>query len=233
MEYFELWRGGVRLIKTEKAMPVTTDSVLLADFARLPKGGSVCDLGCGSGILALTLLYRYPKAKALLVEVDPDACEAARENLSLNGMEERAEVLNADLRSVGGRFSLVISNPPYFPTSGGASDSAVRNVRRLESEASLSDVADAAARLLGDGGRFALSYPAPRLAEALSLLSARRLEPKRLRLVQARADSRPSIFLAECVKAGRPGITVEPTLMLRDPDGRDSEEARKIYHMGD
>ena len=233
MEYFELWRGGVRLIKTEKAMPVTTDSVLLGDFASLPRGGSFCDLGCGGGILALTLLYRYPKASAALVELDEEACRVARENVALNGMEERAEVINCDLRDFRGRYQLVISNPPYFPISGGQSESDARNAQRLEKSASLEDVADAAARLLGDGGRFVFVYPAQRLSEAMTALTLRRLEPKRLRLVQARADSRPSVFLMECVKSGKPGLVVEPALILRNADGTDTEEARKIYHLGE
>lgn len=228
-----MWRGGVRLIKTEKAMPVTTDSVLLGDFASLPRGGSFCDLGCGSGILALTLLYRYPKASAALVELDEEACRVAQENIALNGVEARAEVVNCDLRDFRGRYQLVISNPPYFPISGGQSESDARNAQRLEKSASLEDVADAASRLLGDGGRFAFVYPAQRLSEAMTALTLRRLEPKRLRLVQARLDARPSVFLMECVKSGRPGLVVEPALILRNADGSDTDEARKIYHLGE
>ncbi|MBR0063151.1 MAG: tRNA1(Val) (adenine(37)-N6)-methyltransferase, partial [Oscillospiraceae bacterium] len=102
-----------------------------------------------------------------------------------------------------------------------------------EKSASLEDVADAAARLLGDGGRFAFVYPAQRLSEAMTALTLRRLEPKRLRLVQARLDARPSVFLMECVKSGRPGLVVEPALILRNVDGSDTDEARKIYHLGE
>jgi tRNA1Val (adenine37-N6)-methyltransferase len=148
-------------------------------------------------------------------------------------MGGRAEVVNCDLRDFRGRYQLVISNPPYFPVTGGESGSPARNAQRLEKSASLDYVADAAARLLGDGGRFAFVYPAQRLSEAIAALTVRRLEPKRLRLVQARADARPSVFLMECVKSGKPGLTVEPALVLRNADGTDTDEARKIYHLGE
>ena len=86
------------------------------------------------------------------------------------------------------------------------------------------------AGLLGTGGKFCMVYPAFRMAQALCTLSAHRLEPKRLRLVQERRDSAPSVFLVECRRDGKPGLTVEPTLIIREPDGTETQEVRDIYH---
>lgn len=233
MEYFELWKGGVRLAQSDKAMAVTTDSVLLADFAFIPKSAKICDLGAGGGILALILLFRSKNTAADLVELSAEACGAARENVALNGFESRAEVINADLRLHRGRYDLVITNPPYFAPTGGRSPDDERRSRRTELTAALYDVCEAGARLLGDGGRFAMVYPAQRMAEALRALSENKLEPKRLRLVEARIGAKPSVFLVECVRSGKPGLVVEPTLILKNPDGTDTDEVKKIYHIGE
>ena len=68
-----------------------------------------------------------------------------------------------------------------------------------------------------------------RLAELLETLRRSGLEPKRLRLVQHDAASAPSLLLLESRRGGRPGLAVEPTLLLRDADGRETDETRRIY----
>ena len=68
-----------------------------------------------------------------------------------------------------------------------------------------------------------------RLAELLETLRRSGLEPKRLRLVQHDAASAPSLLLLESRRGGRPGLAVEPTLLLWDADGRETDETRRIY----
>ena len=62
-------------------------------------------------------------------------------------------------------------------------------------------------------------------------MSAAGLEPKRMRLVAARPGAAPSLVLAEGRRGGKPGLTVEPTLLLREPDGSPTAEYRRIYHL--
>ena len=91
-------------------------------------------------------------------------------------------------------------------------------------------LAASSAALLGQNGRFYIVYPASRMAELICRLSEARLEPKRLRLVQARADAAPSLVLVEAAKLGKPGLVAEPTLILKNADGTDTEETKIIYH---
>ena len=84
-------------------------------------------------------------------------------------------------------------------------------------------------RLLRWGGQFCLVFRTERLAELLETLRRSGLEPKRLRLVQHDAASAPSLLLLESRRGGRPGLAVEPTLLLRDADGRETDETRRIY----
>ena len=91
------------------------------------------------------------------------------------------------------------------------------------------DVCAATGRLLRWGGQFCLVFRTERLAELLETLRRSGLEPKRLRLVQHDAASAPSLLLLESRRGGRPGLAVEPTLLLRDADGRETDETRRIY----
>lgn len=233
MTNFALWPGGPVMEKSRDAAPIGTDSVVLADFVRITGKKRGLDMGTGSGILALLLLERLPGVTMTLVDIVPEAADLARRNMALNGLTARAEVICGDLRQMTGPFDFIITNPPYYPVTGGKSPDDNRAKARDEGLCTLPELCGAAARLLKNGGKFYMVYPVSRMAEAFCELSGAGLEPKRLRLVQGRADTPPSVFLAECARGGKRGMTAEPTLVLKNPDGADTAEVKRIYHLGE
>ena len=66
------------------------------------------------------------------------------------------------------------------------------------------------------------SFPPERLDELLAGLTRAGLAAKRLRLVHPRPDEPARILLAEAVAHGRPGLTVEPPLVLHEGSGPDT-----------
>ena len=56
------------------------------------------------------------------------------------------------------------------------------------------------------------------------------LEAKRLRLVCHKAESTPSLVLIEGRRGAKPGLRIEPLLILSNGDGSESEEYKRIYH---
>ena len=111
-----------------------------------------------------------------------------------------------------------------------ASGSDSRAVARSERGCTLAEVIAAAAWCLKTGGAFCLVHRPERLAELLTAMSAAGLEPKRLRLVQHRAEKAPSLVLVGGRKGAKPGLDVQAPLILTGPDGRDTAEVRRIYH---
>lgn len=71
---------------------------------------SVLDIGTGSAILAI-LAVKLGAKRAVATEVEHDAVVSAAENLRLNGVADRVELLHTDdPRSATGQFDLVIAN---------------------------------------------------------------------------------------------------------------------------
>ena len=142
------------------------------------------------------------------------AVQAARGNLARNGLE--GEIWLGDWENapfVPGSFDLVISNPPYFASgSGGDSGPA----RMEERETSLDDLCRTAARLIRNGGRFALCFRPERLADLFDALRKNGLEPKRLQFAAHSPAHRPCLALVEAVRQGRPGLDVLPLLCRND-----------------
>ena len=230
-----LWPGGPLFVPAPHA-PLSTDSVLLADFARPERAVRGVDLGCASGVLMLLLLERAPQLQMTGLELLEEPAELARENLAKNGWSERGAVLTGDIRQhrslfPPGRFDLAVSNPPYFPVGSGAlSPDPARATARGETACSLEELCAAAAWLLRTGGSFCLVHKPERLAEIFVSMHAHGLEPKRLRPVCPRPDSAPSMVLIEGRRGGRSGLSVEPPLVLTEADGSESAEIKRIYH---
>ena len=234
-DFSELWPGGPRFAQAE-TMRLSTDSVLLADFARLRGGEKGIDLGCASGAIALLLLAREPRLHMTGLELDAEAAELARENMRVNALTERSRILTGDIREVrglfpAGSFDFVIANPPYYPPgSGRLSPDPARARARGETECSLEELCRAAACLLPTGGRFFLVHKPERLSELLCTMTAQGLEPKRLRTVCQRPERAPSLILAEGRRGGKPGLSLEAPLILAEAGGGESAEFCRIYH---
>ena len=228
---------GLRVIQSPDAFRFGMDAVLLADFAQPRPRSRVCDLGTGTGILPLLLYGREKTISCDAVEIQPDAAERAQRTMRLNRLENVIALHNRDLRSVRAflphaSYDLVICNPPYSPSAASLpSPKAALRTARQESECTLCDIADAAAWLLKDRARLALMLPAARLTEAFATLRSRRLEPKRLRFVHANATRPARLALIEAMLGVHPGLIVEPPLIVKHPDGRDTNEIRRIYHL--
>lgn len=230
----QLWPGGFRFLFDDTLFQPSTDTFLLGDFVRLRRGDRVCDLGAGTGLLGLLLLARQAELSVTDVEIQADACDLARRTAEINGLDDRVSVVQADLRDLSrlprSAFDAVVSNPPYFaPGTGAVSDDAVRSATRSEVLCTLEDVCAAAARLLTYGGRFSLVFRPDRLAELFALLQKHRLEPKRLRFVHHTASAAPSLLLLESRLGGKPGLTVDPPLLMKDEQNNDTADIRRVY----
>ena len=231
-----LRQGGPCFYFDTELFAPTTDSFALGWFAAPKRGERVCDLGSGTGLLGTLLLAREPSLTLFCVEQNAAANALAEKGFAENGWAERVTLRTGDLREnsalpAAGSMDYVVSNPPYFPAGSGASASVeARQAAREEVGCTLADVCAAAARLLRWGGRLYLVHQPERLADLMVFLRAARLEPKRLRFVRHSAASAVSLVLLEARLGGKPGLQIEPELVLYGPDGSESAACRRIYH---
>jgi len=118
-----------------------------------------CDVGTGSGCIAVTLLCERAGARAVAVDISEAALAIARENASEQRVEERIILKVSDclegLDPNTDRFDLIVSNPPYVSAS--ALSGLQREVRNHEPLVALSPGDDGLSvirRLLSDAPDF-------------------------------------------------------------------------------
>jgi release factor glutamine methyltransferase len=95
--------------------PETEELAELILRQNLPDSLAALDMGCGSGVLGLTLAAERPNWNLTLADVSPDALTLTRENLAALEIPN-AETIHSDLFSqIPGSFHLIAANLPYVP----------------------------------------------------------------------------------------------------------------------
>ena len=192
------------------------------------------DLGTGCGIIPLILGFRHNDIRIHAVEIQTDLAELASFNVTRNSMQDRVDVIRDDLRTLnaerfGGPVDWVVSNPPYRrPNSGRINPDSQRALARHEINVNMTELIDAAGRLLLTGGQFMTIYPAERLVELLTTMQSGGIAPKWLRTVHSQSGEQAKLVLVKGVKGGRNGLVVEAPLVIYSEDGAYSQEVDQM-----
>ena len=179
-------------------IPRPETELLIETALKLCSGSAevfLCDVGTGSGCVAITLLHERPQARAVAIDVSPGALAVAQRNAARHCVTERIEFVLSDcfaaLDPRQSSFDLIISNPPYV--EAGALEGLQREVRDFEPHLALAAGADGMAAIrrllleapafLKTGGHFLFEIGFGQAAAVGQLL-----DPKHWKLVEIHAD---------------------------------------------
>ena len=121
---------------------------------------SICDVGTGSGVIAVCLARHLPNCRVTALDISPEALAVAEYNARKHEVADRIELLESDL--LGSvpperRFDLILSNPPYVSQS--EFDALAADVREYEPRKAL---------LAGASGTELIEALLPQAAERLA-----------------------------------------------------------------
>lgn len=206
----DLQCGGLMAIQDRDRYCFSSDSALLANFAKVGKQDKVCELCAGSGVVSLLVAHKkQPQCMQCVEWQETDAYRAARA-ARYNGLDIGVwcgDAVGCHEQLGAGQWDVVLANPPYFPLGTGAvkqNDSVA--AARYELHITLEQLVAESARLLRYGGRVYYVYNANRLAELLPAMQRYALEPKELILVLPKAAKAADTVLVAGKKGAKPGI---------------------------
>lgn len=195
---------------SSSTMPITTDSLLLADFVQVVDGQRILDLGTGSGIIALSLCARA-NVSMTGIDINEQAIEQARNQLDRERplLKGSATFLHGDLRDAVflqglGAFDQVVCNPPYHRLRHGRIPaSADQAAARHEITCTLVEVIRAASLALKVGGTFSLAHLPNREEEIMQELRRHSFSHQCIRHVPAEGHSEVRLILIRAMKEER------------------------------
>lgn len=230
-----LYDGRLTLLQPQKGYRVSVDALLLTYFATLGKPVRRCaDLGAGCGAVGIGLLLAGHTEILVAVETQDRLSTLALRNARLNGCHDRYELIHADIRHIDAgaleAFDLVVCNPPFWPTGKGRPPAdQERRIACQEILGTIDDWAATAARLSHPKrGRSVFVYPSRRIDDFFSALRHAKLSCSRLRFVHPIEDHDAELFLAEMIRGQGGRVVIEPPIILKHRNGRDTDIAIKI-----
>lgn len=109
---------GLTLRVDARVLDPRDDTETLVDWALalLPADAPcrVLDLGTGSGAIALAVARQRPLARVMAVDASEDALTVAMDNARRLGLHADFRLGDWFAPVAGGRFDLIVSNPPYI-----------------------------------------------------------------------------------------------------------------------
>jgi len=231
----DLQLKGLCVIQKKEAFRFGVDAVLLANFAKVKKGGRVIDLCTGTGIIPFILAGKTDASHITGVEIQSEMVEMANRSVAYNKLEERMGFINGDLKDIKllksiPKADVVTVNPPYKLQNSGIINPNDKNaIARHEICCTLEDVIIACRTLLKDNGRMYMVHRPERIADILCLMRKHKIEPKVIRMIHPNTKKAPNIVLIEGQRDGGAFLKWEPPLYVYDDNGNYTDELERIY----
>ncbi len=111
--YRDFWKH--RFTVTPDVLDPRPDTEVLVELALQVPFAKVLDLGTGSGCILISLLAERPEARGVGTDISEKAVLVAGENAARIGVADRILLPLSDWwEDIGGRYDLIVSNPPYI-----------------------------------------------------------------------------------------------------------------------
>ncbi len=229
--------GRVRLLQPTEGYRAAIDPVFLA--AAVPAGDRdlVLDLGAGVGAASLCLAARVPGCRVVGLEMQAPLVALARDNVTLNGLAGRADMIVGNLqapppRLAPGSFHHVMTNPPYHAAGRGTpSPDPGKLAANHEGEVDLVAWMRLAITMLRPKGTLVAVHRADRLDELLAALHGRVGEIVVMPLWPKRGRPAKRLLVRARKNLATP-LTLMPGLVLHEADGRYTAEAEAVLRDG-
>lgn len=235
-----LFDGELVCYQHQKGYRFSIDSVLISHFVDVKRNDRILDLGTGSGIISLILLYRWKdKVREVSgIELQGELAELAGKNYHANNFDRHGMILQGDVKNIREfikpeSYDKVACNPPFYtPASGRLSQNPEAQLARHQILATLQDFLSASSFAVKNGGAVYFIYPAERICEFTTLAEKLRFGVKKIQFVYSYPHYRSTarLVLIQCIKNGGAGTDILPPFYIyNEKNGEFSSEMNAFY----
>ena len=226
--------NNLKIIQRKDMFNFSLDTVLLANFCTITKDvKKIVDFGTNNAAIPLNL-SRTTNKPIIGVEIQKEAVELAKKNITLNSLDNQIKIVHSDIKEFVNdsiKVGLVVCNPPFFKVDedSNLNDNEFLTIARHEIKINLEEIIKSAAKILDNRGKFAMVHRPQRMIEILNLMQKYDIEPKRIKFVYPKYNKESHILLVEGIYKGKKGLKIEPPLYAHNNDGSYSDEIKKMF----
>lgn len=208
VENYLLAHNNLKIIQRKDMFNFSLDTVLLANFCTINKNvKKIVDFGTNNAAIPLILSTRTNK-DILGIEIQKEAVELAKKNITLNKLDNQIEIVHADINEYvknASKVGLVICNPPFFKVDeeSNLNENEFLTIARHEIKIDLERIIKSASVILDNRGRFSMVHRPDRMIEILNLMQKYEIEPKRIRFVYPKVGRESHVLLVEGIYKGK------------------------------
>lgn len=208
-------------------MKVGTDGVLLGAWVECESAQRILDVGTGSGLIALMVAQRNPKAIIEAVDIDEQAIKTANLNFNESPWASRMHAKVADFLTYEPQkpFDLIVSNPPFFDHVE-AGQKLERIKARSASHLPLEGLLQRTKSLLSKKGAAAFILPFTQMHDFEKISRDAGFYMSRLTELLPNENKGPNRFLCQ-IKIGN-GDTAKDLLVVNEVGGGYTAEHREL-----
>lgn len=233
----DLQINNLKIIQDKEGFRFGIDSIILSEFAKdIKENNTVIDLGTGTGIIGFLLIAKNNLKNVTGIEIQPEVAEMAQRSVKLNKLENIFNIINCNIKNILSKiekesFDVVVTNPPYKKiNTGGKNDNQKKLISRHEVLADIFDFIEASKLVLKDKGTLYMVHRPERLCDIIYSLRKNKLEPKRIRFVYSKRDSKQAkLVLIQAVKNAGEFLKIDNPLYIYEDNGEYCKEILEIY----
>jgi len=214
--------GRIRIRQPARGYRVNVDTLLLAAAVEARDGMRLMEAGCGVGAALIAVGARHENIALVGVERETNIAQLARENVAMNAMLQRAEIVTGDALDKMlplGVFDGVFVNPPFDAEGETRAPAEIRRHAHVSDACVDAWIAALADRLKG-GAALTLIHRAAKLPELLAALEGRLGGPEIIP-IRPRAGEAAKRVLVRARKGSR-----APLRLLKGLDLHDGSDAK-------
>lgn len=226
---------GLKIIQNKNWFCFGMDSVLLSDFAKeIKKGSIVLDLGSGTGIVSILLSKKIEAKKITGIEIQKEICKMSQRSAKLNNLKN-VEFINEDIKNIlniyeQSKIDAIVTNPPYMKKNTGLkNENENKLISRHEVKCTLEDVVKMSSMLLKNNGEFYMVHRPDRLVDIIETLRKYKLEPKKIKMIYPNNKKESNLILIKAIKNSGSFLKIEKPLYIYKEDGTYTDEVMEIY----
>ena len=210
----DLQLNNLMIIQNKNNYRFTSDSVLLANFAKAGHKDFVVEFCSGSGVISILLNEKCNPNKIIGFEYQKDLCEMSNRSLQYNNIQN-VSFLNKDLslayEEVGvGKVDVVVCNPPYYVMPENKSNINEKYLlTKYENTTNLQEIFKSANKILKYSGKLFMVHVPSRIQEILAFAMENNFICKKIQFLYPNNKKELShLMLLYFIKGGNNGCDI-------------------------